>query len=173
MAVDYTNSASIFAASCVGIFVVIGVDGKCGCAFQMRPKAKQYSHWASLFNENCVYSYKLSFYWTCAVQIFTQLYLCFFSGFVCFVLFSSLASNEKHTIADLITIIALLQHQKLRGHVTTAFVLSLCISDLLFCSISMPLTAARYMYKVRILIWRIRNLFCVFNIIYLISIGKK
>lgn len=51
---------------------------------------------------------------------------------------------------NLITIIALLQHQKLRGHATTAFVLSLCISDLLFCSFSMPLTAVRYINKVKI-----------------------
>uniref|UniRef100_A0A1A9W9Z2 G-protein coupled receptors family 1 profile domain-containing protein n=1 Tax=Glossina brevipalpis TaxID=37001 RepID=A0A1A9W9Z2_9MUSC len=33
---------------------------------------------------------------------------------------------------------------KIRGHATTAFVLSLCISDLLFCSLSLPLTAVRF-----------------------------
>lgn len=38
-------------------------------------------------------------------------------------------------------------HPKLRGHVTTMFVLSLCVSDLLFCSINLPLTANRYIQQ--------------------------
>lgn len=46
---------------------------------------------------------------------------------------------------NLITIIALLRSPKIRHHPTTAFVLSLCISDLLFCSFSLPLTAVRFL----------------------------
>ncbi|XP_075155460.1 trapped in endoderm 1 [Haematobia irritans] len=45
---------------------------------------------------------------------------------------------------NFITIIALLQSPKIRSHATTAFVLSLCFSDLLFCSFSLPLTAVRF-----------------------------
>ncbi|CAG9088727.1 unnamed protein product [Plutella xylostella] len=48
------------------------------------------------------------------------------------------------TSRNFITTVALLMHPKLRGHVTTMFVLSLCVSDLLFCSINLPLTASRY-----------------------------
>ncbi|XP_063828352.1 protein trapped in endoderm-1 isoform X2 [Ostrinia nubilalis] len=47
-------------------------------------------------------------------------------------------------VGNLITTIALLMHPKLRGHVTTKFVLSLCVSDLLFCGINLPLTANRF-----------------------------
>ncbi|XP_068618394.1 protein trapped in endoderm-1 isoform X2 [Battus philenor] len=47
-------------------------------------------------------------------------------------------------VGNFITTVALLMHPKLRGHVTTMFVLSLCVSDLLFCSINLPLTASRY-----------------------------
>ncbi|XP_004536758.1 protein trapped in endoderm-1 isoform X2 [Ceratitis capitata] len=45
---------------------------------------------------------------------------------------------------NLVTIIALLKCPKIRGHATTAFILSLSVSDLLFCSISLPLTAVRF-----------------------------
>lgn len=48
---------------------------------------------------------------------------------------------------NLLTIVALLRCPKLRSHATTAFVLSLCLSDLLFCSFNLPLTAARYIYE--------------------------
>lgn len=48
---------------------------------------------------------------------------------------------------NLITALALLRCPKLRGHATTTFVLSLCVSDLLFCSINLPLTASRYLYE--------------------------
>ncbi|XP_077290199.1 trapped in endoderm 1 [Arctopsyche grandis] len=50
-------------------------------------------------------------------------------------------------IGNLITALALLRCPKLRGHATTTFVLSLCVSDLLFCSINLPLTASRYLYQ--------------------------
>lgn len=51
-------------------------------------------------------------------------------------------------LGNLITILALALNPKLRSHATTAFVLSLCVSDLLFCSVSLPLTAVRYINKV-------------------------
>ncbi|XP_053607010.1 protein trapped in endoderm-1 isoform X2 [Plodia interpunctella] len=50
-------------------------------------------------------------------------------------------------VGNLITTIALLMHPKLRTHVTTMFVLSLCVSDLVFCSINLPLTAHRYIHQ--------------------------
>lgn len=75
-----------------------------------------------------------------------------FYSLFCFISIWLMWINQLHT-GNLITIIALLQHQKLRGHATTAFVLSLCISDLLFCTISMPLTAIRYINKVSIQFW--------------------
>ncbi|XP_018322547.1 protein trapped in endoderm-1-like [Agrilus planipennis] len=48
---------------------------------------------------------------------------------------------------NLVTIIALIRCPKLRGHATTAFVLSLCVSDLLFCSVNLPLTASRFIHE--------------------------
>ncbi|GAB0094314.1 protein trapped in endoderm-1 [Sergentomyia squamirostris] len=50
-------------------------------------------------------------------------------------------------LGNSITIVALLRCPKLRSHATTAFVLSLCISDLLFCSMSLPLQAIRYTWQ--------------------------
>ncbi|CAH1960702.1 unnamed protein product [Acanthoscelides obtectus] len=47
-------------------------------------------------------------------------------------------------IGNLVTILALTRCPKLRIHATTAFVLSLCISDLIFCLVNLPLTASRY-----------------------------
>ncbi|CAL4106679.1 unnamed protein product [Meganyctiphanes norvegica] len=48
---------------------------------------------------------------------------------------------------NLVTILALSRNLKLRVHATTTFVISLCISDLLFCSINMPLIASRYIHE--------------------------
>ncbi|XP_017006633.2 protein trapped in endoderm-1 [Drosophila takahashii] len=47
-------------------------------------------------------------------------------------------------LGNLITLLALLKSPTIREHATTAFVISLSISDLLFCSFSLPLTAVRY-----------------------------
>ena len=44
----------------------------------------------------------------------------------------------------MLTVVALLRCQKLRVHATTAFVISLAVSDLLFSAINLPLTASRY-----------------------------
>lgn len=48
---------------------------------------------------------------------------------------------------NLLTVVALSRCVKLRSHATTAFVISLAISDLLFCSINLPLTASRYIHE--------------------------
>ncbi|XP_042873900.1 protein trapped in endoderm-1-like [Penaeus japonicus] len=52
---------------------------------------------------------------------------------------------------NLVTIVALSRSVKLRVHATTAFVISLCVSDLLFCSINLPLTASRYIHEAWVL----------------------
>lgn len=79
---------------------------------------------------------------------------------VCYTIY--IYSHHFFCVGNLITIIALIKHQKLRGHATTAFVLSLCISDLLFCSFSMPLTAIRYFNKVCVCLVIVKLLFLVF-----------
>jgi hypothetical protein len=48
---------------------------------------------------------------------------------------------------NLITIIALLKCQRLRKHPTTYFLLSLTVSDFIFCMISMPMQSVRYFNK--------------------------
>ncbi|XP_066582083.1 protein trapped in endoderm-1-like isoform X2 [Prorops nasuta] len=45
---------------------------------------------------------------------------------------------------NLITVIALLKYARLRRHATTAFVVSLSVSDLIFSAVNLPLTASRY-----------------------------
>lgn len=66
-------------------------------------------------------------------------------------------------LGNLITILALLKCPKMRGHATTAFVLSLCISDLLFCSFSLPLTAVRYFQEA----WTLGDTLCkIFPVIF-------
>ncbi|XP_037808574.1 protein trapped in endoderm-1 isoform X1 [Lucilia sericata] len=64
---------------------------------------------------------------------------------------------------NLITMFALMRSPKIRCHATTAFVLSLCISDLLFCSFSLPLTAVRF-FKER---WTFGETLCkIFPVIF-------
>jgi len=48
---------------------------------------------------------------------------------------------------NLLTVVALIKCVKLRTHATTTFVISLAASDLLFCSINLPLTASRYVHE--------------------------
>ena len=48
---------------------------------------------------------------------------------------------------NLLTVVALLRCPKLRSHATTAFVISLACSDLLFAGINLPLTASRYIHQ--------------------------
>lgn len=50
-------------------------------------------------------------------------------------------------LGNLLTIIALLKCERLRKHATTAFLLSLTFSDLLFCAIMMPMQAVRYYHQ--------------------------
>lgn len=66
-------------------------------------------------------------------------------------------------LGNLITILALYRCPKLKSHATTAFVLSLCISDLLFCSVNLPLTAARYIQEA----WTLGDFLCkVFPVLF-------
>ncbi|CAL4200440.1 unnamed protein product, partial [Meganyctiphanes norvegica] len=57
---------------------------------------------------------------------------------------------------NLVTIIALSRNLKLRVHATTTFVISLCVSDLLFCSINLPLVASRYIHET----WVLGDMLC-------------
>ena len=56
-------------------------------------------------------------------------------------------SNFCFLPGNLLTVVALLQCPKLRSHATTLFVISLAASDLLFCAVNLPLTAARYIHR--------------------------
>jgi len=57
---------------------------------------------------------------------------------------------------NLLTVLALMKSAKLRKQATTTFVISLAISDLLFCSINLPLTASRYVHEQ----WRLGETMC-------------
>ena len=59
-------------------------------------------------------------------------------------LFFSLSGN-------LVTVIALLRYARLRRHATTAFVISLSVSDLIFAAVNLPLTASRYLNEAWVL----------------------
>ena len=57
---------------------------------------------------------------------------------------------------NLVTVISLVRDKKLRSQATSVFVISLAISDLLFCSINLPLTAVRYFQRA----WTLGPLLC-------------
>lgn len=61
----------------------------------------------------------------------------------------SVSYQKLHLVGNAITAIALLRDSKIRQHSTTAFILSLCISDWMFCSVCMPTTAAAFLNKVK------------------------
>lgn len=48
---------------------------------------------------------------------------------------------------NFVTLLALLKCPKLKNHATTAFIVSLCVSDFLFCAVSLPLQAIRFAMK--------------------------
>ena len=48
---------------------------------------------------------------------------------------------------NLLTVLALTVDKKLRAKATTSFIISLSVSDLLFCGFNLPLTAVRYFYQ--------------------------
>ncbi|XP_043282007.1 protein trapped in endoderm-1 [Venturia canescens] len=54
-------------------------------------------------------------------------------------------------LGNLVTVIALLKYTRLRRHATTAFVISLSISDLIFSAVNLPLTASRYLNEAWVL----------------------
>lgn len=54
-------------------------------------------------------------------------------------------------IGNLITVIALMRYSRLRRHATTAFVINLCVSDLIFSAVNLPLTSSRYLNEAWVL----------------------
>ncbi|XP_012542853.1 protein trapped in endoderm-1 [Monomorium pharaonis] len=54
-------------------------------------------------------------------------------------------------LGNLVTVIALLKYTRLRRHATTAFVISLSVSDLIFSAVNLPLTASRYFHEAWVL----------------------
>ncbi|KAL6254583.1 hypothetical protein P5V15_014635 [Pogonomyrmex californicus] len=65
---------------------------------------------------------------------------------VCAIIFSIIG-----VLGNLVTVIALLKYTRLRRHATTAFVISLSISDLIFSAVNLPLTASRYLNEAWVL----------------------
>ncbi|OXU20771.1 hypothetical protein TSAR_003771 [Trichomalopsis sarcophagae] len=64
----------------------------------------------------------------------------------CAILFSIVG-----VVGNLVTVIALLRYARLRRHATTAFVISLSVSDLIFAAVNLPLTASRYLNEAWVL----------------------
>ncbi|XP_076289496.1 trapped in endoderm 1 [Lasioglossum baleicum] len=65
---------------------------------------------------------------------------------VCAIIFSVVG-----VAGNLVTVIALLKYTRLRRHATTAFVISLSISDLIFSAVNLPLTASRFLREAWVL----------------------
>ncbi|XP_078052264.1 trapped in endoderm 1 [Augochlora pura] len=65
---------------------------------------------------------------------------------VCAIIFSVVG-----IAGNLVTVIALLKYTRLRRHATTAFVISLSISDLIFSAFNLPLTASRFLREAWVL----------------------
>ncbi|KAK2583806.1 hypothetical protein KPH14_009705 [Odynerus spinipes] len=65
---------------------------------------------------------------------------------VCAIIFSVVG-----ILGNLVTVIALLKYTRLRRHATTAFVISLSVSDLIFSAVNLPLTASRYLNEAWVL----------------------
>ncbi|KAF7996713.1 hypothetical protein HCN44_002359 [Aphidius gifuensis] len=59
-------------------------------------------------------------------------------------------------IANIITIIAFVRHQSLFKNATTLFIINLCVIDLIFSSINLPMMAVFYHYK----FWIFGNVLC-------------
>ncbi|XP_011307025.1 protein trapped in endoderm-1 [Fopius arisanus] len=76
---------------------------------------------------------------------------------VCAILFSVVG-----VLGNLVTVIALLKFARLRRNATTAFVISLSISDLIFAAVNLPLTASRYLHEAWILGDTLCQIFPVF-----------
>lgn len=59
-------------------------------------------------------------------------------------------------IGNSITICALLKSMRTRCQATTVFIISLSVSDLIFCAFNLPMTASRYYYRA----WRLGTFLC-------------
>lgn len=58
--------------------------------------------------------------------------------------------NFNMSVGNLITLTALLRDRLIRQHVTTVFILSLCISDLIYSVTCFPVSVAAYLDNVNI-----------------------
>ncbi|XP_012282147.2 fatty acyl-CoA hydrolase precursor, medium chain [Orussus abietinus] len=76
---------------------------------------------------------------------------------VCAIVFSVVG-----VLGNLITVLALLRYARLRRHATTAFVISLSVSDLIFAGVNLPLTASRYLNEAWVLGETLCRIFPVF-----------
>ncbi|KAF7996712.1 hypothetical protein HCN44_002358 [Aphidius gifuensis] len=73
-------------------------------------------------------------------------------------------------IANIVTIIAFIRHQNLRKNVTTLFIINLCISDLIFSSINLPMMAVFYHFKY----WIFGDVLCkIFPTLYTLNGGAS
>ena len=78
-------------------------------------------------------------------RIVFPLYLTYFAAI------SAVALSVIGVSGNLLTILALSKDNKLRAKATTSFIISLSVSDLLFCGFNLPLTAVRYFHQAWIL----------------------
>ncbi len=80
----------------------------------------------------------IKFYKTTSLIIFTQTRQLFRSAIACAAL---------GVLGNTMTVIVLLATAHMRKHSTTPFLLSLALSDLIFCGFNLPLTAIRLHYR--------------------------
>ena len=78
-------------------------------------------------------------------KIVFPLYLTYFAAI------SAVLLSVIGVSGNLLTILALTKDKKLRAKATTSFIISLSVSDLLFCGFNLPLTAVRYFHQAWIL----------------------
>ena len=60
---------------------------------------------------------------------------------------AAVACSILGTIGNSLTVWVLLRKPQLRRHVTTPFLLSLAVSDLVFCTFNLPITAVRFFLR--------------------------
>lgn len=93
------------------------------------------------------YFYHIMISICCFINYFKLKNLFLFVIFICFSFFNYFS----YVSGNLVTVIALLKYTRLRRHATTAFVISLSISDLIFSAVNLPLTASRYLNEAWVL----------------------
>nr|CAD7266489.1 unnamed protein product [Timema shepardi] len=141
MYISYPRSATILAAACAVIFSVVGVTvftGPYATPIFLIRRSNGHTPRTTL---NSSVTTVRAFSITCSMCAVKFL---FSSGVTPSVLVVIVEGN-------LVTALALLRCRKLRKHATTAFVISLSVSDLLFSAINLPLTASRYVSEAWVL----------------------